>query len=182
MVSSWSTVGRWAVIRRRRTRIASRRSSECTTGLDCRCSRSNWESVRHLTHERRCDRSGCRRFAIARSSPSRSGVTASACGQAAPCATRRFDQAIERLADSFREAGKIADDIGLLAAFEIEPPFVFNKEEHLQQILEQLAGLAGQDDLRPQPFRSHERLAGQAARDAATHRRREHRLCASDRL
>jgi sugar phosphate isomerase/epimerase len=47
-------------------------------------------------------------------------------------------QAIQHLSTSFREAGKIADDLGLLAAFEIEPPFVFNTEEHLQSILEQL--------------------------------------------
>ncbi|HXJ55226.1 MAG TPA: sugar phosphate isomerase/epimerase family protein [Verrucomicrobiae bacterium] len=46
-----------------------------------------------------------------------------------------LDLAIEHLAESFREAGKIAGDLGLTAAFEIEPPFVFNREEHLQRIL-----------------------------------------------
>jgi sugar phosphate isomerase/epimerase len=46
-----------------------------------------------------------------------------------------IDQAIARLARSFHEAGKIAGDLGLLAAFEIEPPFVFNTEEHYQRIL-----------------------------------------------
>jgi sugar phosphate isomerase/epimerase len=44
-------------------------------------------------------------------------------------------QAIKRLADSFREVGKMAADHGLIAAFEIEPPFVFNTEEHLLRIL-----------------------------------------------
>jgi sugar phosphate isomerase/epimerase len=48
-----------------------------------------------------------------------------------------IDQAIDRLAASFREVGKIAGDLGLLAAFEIEPPFVFNTEEHLTRILAQ---------------------------------------------
>ncbi|MBM3891570.1 MAG: sugar phosphate isomerase/epimerase, partial [Verrucomicrobia bacterium] len=47
-----------------------------------------------------------------------------------------LDQAFKRLTDSFREAAQIAADAGLLMAFEIEPPFVFNKEEHLKRILE----------------------------------------------
>jgi hypothetical protein len=42
-----------------------------------------------------------------------------------------IDEAIERLAGTFREAGKIAGDAGLLACFEIEPVFVFNKAEAL---------------------------------------------------
>ncbi|MGE3310271.1 MAG: sugar phosphate isomerase/epimerase family protein [Limisphaerales bacterium] len=46
-----------------------------------------------------------------------------------------IDQAIDRLAESFREAGRIAGDAGLLACFEIEPPFVFNTEDHYQRIL-----------------------------------------------
>ena len=48
-----------------------------------------------------------------------------------------LDEAIQRLADSFREAAQIAADAGIGMAFEIEPPFVFNKEEHLTRILEQ---------------------------------------------
>jgi sugar phosphate isomerase/epimerase len=52
-----------------------------------------------------------------------------------PLRGQTIDQAIERLAGSFRKAGAIAEDLGLLAAFEIEPPFVFNTEEHLQRIL-----------------------------------------------
>jgi sugar phosphate isomerase/epimerase len=46
-----------------------------------------------------------------------------------------IDQAIERLAQTFREAGSIAGDAGLSACFEIEPVFVFNKEEHYLRIL-----------------------------------------------
>jgi len=46
-----------------------------------------------------------------------------------------LEQAIKRLAASFREAGQIAGDAGLLACFEIEPPFVFNQEEHYPRIL-----------------------------------------------
>jgi len=46
-------------------------------------------------------------------------------------------QAIEHLARSFREAAKIVHDLGLTFAFEIEPVFIFNTEEHLQRILEQ---------------------------------------------
>jgi sugar phosphate isomerase/epimerase len=45
------------------------------------------------------------------------------------------DQAIERLASSFGEAGRIAGDAGLVACFEIEPPFVFNTENHYLRIL-----------------------------------------------
>ncbi len=47
-----------------------------------------------------------------------------------------IDQAIERLAKTFREAGRIAGDAGLLACFEIEPVFVFNTEEHFHRILQ----------------------------------------------
>jgi sugar phosphate isomerase/epimerase len=45
------------------------------------------------------------------------------------------DQAIERLAATFHEAGTIAAGAGLLACFEIEPPFVFHAEEHYLRIL-----------------------------------------------
>lgn len=44
------------------------------------------------------------------------------------------DQALDLLAKSFHEAGKVAGDLGLIAAFEIEPPFVFNTAEHLVRI------------------------------------------------
>lgn len=45
-------------------------------------------------------------------------------------------EAIEHLGHSFREAAKIAHDLGLTPAFEIEPVFIFNTEEHLLRILE----------------------------------------------
>jgi len=47
------------------------------------------------------------------------------------------DQAIERLAKTFREAGRIVGDAGLTACFEIEPVFVFNTEQHYLRILHQ---------------------------------------------
>ena len=45
------------------------------------------------------------------------------------------DQALGRLTDSFHEAGKITEDQGILACFEIEPVFVFNTAEHYLRIL-----------------------------------------------
>ncbi len=47
-----------------------------------------------------------------------------------------IDRAIAHLASSLREVAKIADDHGIVSAFEIEPPFAFNSEQHLLQILE----------------------------------------------
>ncbi len=44
------------------------------------------------------------------------------------------DQALDGLAKSFHEVGRIAADLGLVAAFEIEPPFVFHTAEHLLRI------------------------------------------------
>lgn len=55
-----------------------------------------------------------------------------------PLRDQTIDQAIERLGESFQEAAKIAGDAGLLASFEIEPPFVFNTEEHILRILDQV--------------------------------------------
>ncbi len=52
-----------------------------------------------------------------------------------PLRGQTIDQAIERLCASFRAAGDVAADLGLSAGFEIEPPFVFNTEEHLRRIL-----------------------------------------------
>lgn len=46
-----------------------------------------------------------------------------------------LDEALKVLAGSFREAAGIAQDAGILTAFEIEPPFVFNTEEHVRRIL-----------------------------------------------
>lgn len=45
------------------------------------------------------------------------------------------EEAIEKLGASFREAAKIAEHHGIISAFEIEPPFAFNKEEHFRAIL-----------------------------------------------
>ncbi len=45
------------------------------------------------------------------------------------------DAAIEKLGASFHEAARIAENYGITAAFEIEPPFAFNKEEHYHRIL-----------------------------------------------
>lgn len=45
-----------------------------------------------------------------------------------------IEQALDRLSAAFHESGKIAGDHGLIAAFEIEPPFVFNTAEHLIRI------------------------------------------------
>lgn len=47
-----------------------------------------------------------------------------------------IDEAIHFLAASFSEAARIGEQLGLVVAFEIEPPFVFNTESHLVQILE----------------------------------------------
>ncbi|MGD0537201.1 MAG: sugar phosphate isomerase/epimerase family protein [Verrucomicrobiota bacterium] len=46
-----------------------------------------------------------------------------------------LDRAITVLAATFHEAGKIAGDLGLVASFEIEPVFVFNREDHYLRIL-----------------------------------------------
>jgi len=47
-----------------------------------------------------------------------------------------IDEAIECLADSFRKAADIAAGLGLVPTFEIEPPFVFNTEEHMERIFQ----------------------------------------------
>jgi sugar phosphate isomerase/epimerase len=45
-----------------------------------------------------------------------------------------IEQALAHLCDSYTKAAAICGDLGMIAAFEIEPPFVFNTEEHLQRI------------------------------------------------
>lgn len=55
-----------------------------------------------------------------------------------PLGQQTIEQAIDRLSESFREVWKIAADLGLTASFEIEPPFVFNCEQHIVQILERV--------------------------------------------
>ena len=44
-------------------------------------------------------------------------------------------EALDRLVQSFHEAAKVAERYGVVAAFEIEPPFVFHTEEHYKKIL-----------------------------------------------
>ena len=46
-----------------------------------------------------------------------------------------IDEALERLGQSFHRAAEIAAGLELVTAFEIEPPFVFNTEEHVKRIL-----------------------------------------------
>lgn len=53
-----------------------------------------------------------------------------------PLRGQKIEQAIKHLGNSFGEVARIADDHGIVAAFEIEPPFVFNEKEHWTQILE----------------------------------------------
>lgn len=48
---------------------------------------------------------------------------------------RTMEEAIAHLAASYREAAKICAAQGMFMSFEIEPPFIFNTLEHLQQIL-----------------------------------------------
>jgi sugar phosphate isomerase/epimerase len=55
-----------------------------------------------------------------------------------PLRDQTVDEALDRLAESFRSAARIAGDLGLLAAFEVEPPFVFNTEEQIRRILAQV--------------------------------------------
>lgn len=45
-----------------------------------------------------------------------------------------IDQALAHLAASFHEVADRAADLGIITAFEIEPPFVFHTAEHLLQI------------------------------------------------
>ncbi len=47
-----------------------------------------------------------------------------------------LNEAIKHLGHSFHEAANIAQDLDLIPAFEIEPVFVFNTEEHLHQIMQ----------------------------------------------
>ena len=52
-----------------------------------------------------------------------------------PLRGQKIEQAIDHLGQSYAQAAKIAAEMGLLAAFEIEPPFVFNTEDHMQRII-----------------------------------------------
>jgi sugar phosphate isomerase/epimerase len=55
---------------------------------------------------------------------------------AGPLRGQSVEEAIRLLGRSFREAARLAADMGLVTAFEIEPPFAFHSEQHMQQILE----------------------------------------------
>ena len=61
-----------------------------------------------------------------------------------PLRAQTLDEAVGHLGKSLGEAAKAAADAGLIAAFEIEPPFIFNKEDHIHRILEH----AGTTDLK----------------------------------
>jgi hypothetical protein len=86
-----------------------------------------------------------------------------------------IDQGLERLTQSFHEAAKIAQDNGILACFEIEPVFVFNKEEHYLRILHESnhPGLKGIYD--PSHFDQMNGATGKPE-DAGAGRRQKHRL------
>ncbi len=51
-----------------------------------------------------------------------------------PLGSQTFEEAIVHLGHSYGEAARIAADAGLIAAFEIEPPFLFNTEDHIHRI------------------------------------------------
>lgn len=53
-----------------------------------------------------------------------------------PLRGQSVDQAIRHLGSSFAEVARIAHDHGVVAAFETEPPFAFNKKKHWKQILD----------------------------------------------
>lgn len=48
---------------------------------------------------------------------------------------QRMEQAIENLGRTYHQAASIAEKKGLLSAFEIEPVFTFNTEDHIKHIL-----------------------------------------------
>ncbi len=45
-----------------------------------------------------------------------------------------IDAAIDRLCESFRDAVRVAGEVSIVPAFEIEPPLAFNTAEHLRRI------------------------------------------------
>ncbi len=51
-----------------------------------------------------------------------------------PLRDQTIDEALIHLGRSFGEAARIAADAGLIPAFEIEPPFIFNSEDHIHRI------------------------------------------------
>ena len=53
-----------------------------------------------------------------------------------PLGDQTIAQALAHLCDSYTKAATICADLGMIAAVEIEPPFVFNTVEHLMAIFE----------------------------------------------
>ncbi len=52
-----------------------------------------------------------------------------------PLGNQTLQSAIDHFANSLHEVCEIAERLGLVVSFEIEPPFVFHTEEHLRAIL-----------------------------------------------
>ena len=65
---------------------------------------------------------------------------------------RNVDQAIDRLAESYREAAKICADEGTFFSFEVEPPFIFNTLDPLQRLLAAVDHPACQTTYAPSHF------------------------------
>jgi sugar phosphate isomerase/epimerase len=53
-----------------------------------------------------------------------------------PMKAATLDESIKLVGQSFGEAAKIGADLGLVTAFEIEPPFIFHSEDVMQRILQ----------------------------------------------
>lgn len=53
-----------------------------------------------------------------------------------PLGDQTIDDAILRLSESLFRAGEVVRQLNMVLSFEIEPPFVFNTEEHLVKILQ----------------------------------------------
>ena len=89
---------------------------------------------------------------------------------AGPLGNQTVDDAIRHLGHSFRDAARLAADLGLTLAFEIEPPFVFHSEAHMRGILEAADEPLVKVIYDPSHFELDERLVGQAARNAQADR------------
>jgi len=101
----------------------------------CASSRSNLVPMARSIRARRGERRGWSGSATTRSSPRRWVADCVGMWPGGGLRGQTIDQAIAALAQTFREAGKIAGDLGLLACFEIEPVFAFNKADHYERIL-----------------------------------------------
>ena len=97
-----------------------------------------------------------------------------------PLGNQTEAQAVDHLAESFREVWRCAGELGLTASCEIEPPFVFHSEEHMMQILEKAPGSRVNVD-----FAHFDMFSGGHGRIADLIRRigvKKRRLCTPDRL